>query len=106
MLMNAIELCELLLRSSLSSQAARHSRWITVSHRLGEIPGHSALAYDLQQAGMLDCVVSELESCLAQRLNSEQPNVLILAPECCAVLGKSWLSLTFEVLRTFKQRLS
>jgi hypothetical protein len=102
----AIQLCELLLTQSLSINAECAERWTNSSYRVAHIlPEHSALVIDLQQIGRLDCVVRELEGGVARILTSSQPPALMFAPDFCTVLAKAWLSLTYEVLRTIKQRL-
>lgn len=61
---------------------------------------------DIQQIGRLDCVVVELEGDIARLVRASQSHQpILLAPEFCIVLAKSWLSLTYEVFRTIQQRL-
>lgn len=104
--MTAIQLCELLLEQSLSTNAARFERWSNSSHRMaGIVPEASVLVADLQQIGKLDCVVTKLEDDIARVLTATQPKASTLAFDFCIILAKAWLSLTYEVLRTIRQRL-
>ena len=69
------------------------------------VPEASILVADLQEIGRLDCIVTKLEDDIARLLTATQPQAPTLAFDFCIVLAKAWLSLTYEVLRTIRQRL-
>jgi hypothetical protein len=98
--MDAIFLCDQLLQRCFAMQSARRNRWTKASWRV--FGRHSVLVADIQQAGTLDVVLAELESSMTSLSDAETP---FLIDDFCLVLAKSWVSLSYEVLRTFKQRL-
>lgn len=104
--MTALHLCESLLLQSLSTTTERAARWSNASYRVAQVlPEHFILVADIQQVGRLDCVVSALEGDIARLLLASAPQTPTFSVDFSIVLAKSWLSLTYEVVRTIKQRI-
>ena len=104
--MNVLQLADMLLTQSCSSNAERCAGWIKASFKVtGLLPEHVVLSYDVQQIGRLDCILVALEGDLVLLLSVDQPNHTIFGFDFYTILARAWLSLTYEALRTIKQRL-
>lgn len=105
--MDAMIICEQLLANCLRPQFDRQKRWLSVSMRIGGLaPDYYSFANDIEQSGKLDCIVKTLELTHAERLRMQNADGILLSPDFLSILSKSWLALTYETLRSIRQRVN
>jgi hypothetical protein len=99
-------ICEAFLGQCMASQSQRMKRWVNASFRVFRLsPEYGIFTFDIQQIGRLDCIIIELENAQTDIILRESPQVPLYVTDFYMVLGKSWASLTYETLRSIRQRL-
>ena len=98
--------CEAFLGQCMASQSQRMKRWVNASFRVSRLsPEYGIFTFDIQQIGRLDCIITELENAQADVILKEPPQIPLLMTDFYMILWRSWVSLTYETMRSIKQRL-